>query len=387
MTYAETMPVRRPAWMNDELEALRASAREFYEREYVPHDDRWSRQQYVDRAAWNKAGAAGLLCASIPAAYGGGGGSFLHEAVINQEQYRAVSCGIANEVHSGIVAQYFLKFGTEEQRHSWLPRMGTGEYVSAMAMSEPGAGSDLRGMRTTARREGDYYVINGSKIFISNGHHADVICLAAKTDPDAGSRSISLIVLETKDLQGFRRGRILDKLGNKAQDTSELFFDDVRVPVANRLGAEGEGLSLMMRELPQERLLIAVQTIATMERAIELTVEFARQRGTGGAALIDMHDARFRLAQCKTQVHVARVFVDQCIELHMAGKLDTVKASMAKWWCTQIQCEVVDECLQLFGPYGYVLENPIARMYADVRVKKIVGGANEIMKEIIARSF
>lgn len=384
---SNTMPAARPNWMTDELGALQMASRQFYQREYIPNDDRWSKQQHVDREAWTKAGSAGLLCASIPKAYGGGGGNFAHEVVINQEQYRAVSCGVANEVHSGIVAQYFLKFGAEQQKQRWLPKMATGEYISAMAMSEPGAGSDLRSMRTTARREGDHYLINGAKIFISNGHLADLICLAAKTDPDGGSRSISLIVVETKDLQGFRRGRILDKIGNKAQDTSELFFDDVRVPVANLLGTEGDGLQLMMRELPQERLLIAVQAIATMERAIELTLEFLQDRQQCGARLTDMRDARLKLAECRTETQVARIFVDDCIEQHLAGELDTVTASMAKSWCTQKQCEVVDACLQLHGDHGYMREYPIARMYADVRVKKIVGGANEIMKEIIARSL
>lgn len=384
---SNTAPAAGPNWMTDELEALKMASRQFYEREYVPNDDRWSKQQYVDREAWTKAGAAGLLCASIPKAYGGGGGNFTHEVVINQEQYRALSCGVANEVHSGIVAQYFLKFGTEQQKQSWLPKMATGEYISAMAMSEPGAGSDLRSMRSTARREGDYFVINGAKTFISNGHLADLICLAVKTAPDAGSQSISLIVVETKDLQGFRRGRILDKMGNKAQDTSELFFDDVRVPVANLLGGEGDGLQLMMRELPQERLLIAVQAIATMERAIELTLEFVQQRQHAGDLPTDMQNARLALAQCQAETQVARIFVDACIDQHLSGELDTVTASMAKSWCTQKQCEVVDACLQLHGANGYLLEYPIARMYVDVRVKKIVGGANEIMKEIIARSL
>jgi len=291
-------------------------------------------------------------------------------------------------VHSAILAHYILNYGTEAQKQRWLPRMATGELVGAIAMSEPGAGSDLKSIRATAARDGDAYVVNGAKTFITNGLHADLICVVVKTDPQAGSRGISLIMLETRDLPGFRRGRLLEKLGQKSLDTAELFFDEVRAPVSNLLGeVEGRGFAQLMQQLPRERLLIAVGAVATMRRAIDETVAYTRTRQVFGQPLIDMQNTRFKLAECETVATIAARFVDDCIARQLDGTLDLPTAAMAKWWTTQMNCQVIDECLQLHGGYGYMLEYPIARMYADARVGKIYGGSNEIMKEIIARGL
>jgi acyl-CoA dehydrogenase len=375
-------------WMNEELEMLRDTARRFFQRECVPNEQRWREQHHADRDIWTRAGAAGLLCASIPEEYGGGGGSFLHEAVICEEQMAAMAMSFSNNVHSGIVAHYILAYGSEEQKRRWLPRMATGELVAAIAMSEPGAGTDLQRIKTQARRDGERYRISGSKTFITNGLHANLICVAVKTDASGGAKGVSLLIAETAGLEGFRRGPLLDKLGQKTLDTTELFFEGVKVPAANLLGGEeGRGFAQLMQQLPQERLLIAVGTVATMRRAIDDTLAYVRERQVFGAALIAMQNTRFKLAECETQATVARSFVDDCIARLQRKELDVPTAAMAKWWTTDTCCRIVDECLQLHGGYGYMNEYPIARLYADVRVGRIYGGANEVMKEIIARAM
>jgi len=378
----------RAAWMDADLALFQDATRRIFDKEFAPDEERWRKQQHADRDIWTRAGRLGLLCVSMPEAYGGGAGSFAHEAIVAAEQARAMVHGFSNNVHSAILAHYILNYGTEAQRQRWLPGMATGERVGAIAMSEPGAGADLKSVRTTARRDGDTYVLNGSKTFITNGLHADLICVVAKTDPHAGSRGVSLIMVQTDDLPGFRRGRLLEKLGQKSGDTAELFFDDVRVPAANLLGeAEGQGFTQLMQQLPRERLLIAVGAVATMRRAIDDTVAYTKTRQVFGQALIDMQNTRFKLAECETVATIAARFVDDCIARQLQGTLDLPTAAMAKWWTTQMNCQVIDECLQLHGGYGYMLETPIARMYADARVGKIYGGSNEIMKEIIARGM
>ena len=379
----------RPSWMDDELQMLRDAVRKFYDTEMEPHEARWQEQGQVDRDFWNRAGEAGILCDSVPEEYGGAGGDFRHEAVILEEQHRGRGVsGFANAVHSTICAHYILDYGTEEQKKRWLPRMASGDAVCAIAMTEPGTGSDLQSIKTTALMDGNEYVINGSKTFISNGQHADLVIVVAKTDPSKGGKGISLIVVETENKKGFARGRNLDKIGLKSQDTSELFFDNVRVGPENLLGGEeGQGFKQLMVALPQERLALAVGGAAVMETALEETVRYTTERKVFGKSLLEMQNTRFKLAEAKTIAHVARVFVDNCIERHINGGLDATTASMAKWWVTQMQCDVVDECLQLHGGYGYMTEYPIAQMFADARVQKIYGGSNEIMKELIARSL
>lgn len=378
----------RPRWMNEELQLLQDSARRFFEAEFVPQEERWSKAMLMDRNAWNKAGEVGLLCASIPEEYGGSGGDARHDLVIFGQQARCLIGSFSNTVHSGIVAHYLLAYGSEEQKRKWLPGMASGQLVGAVAMSEPDAGSDLKAVRTRARREGDEYVINGSKIFITNGYHADLIFLVCKVGEGNSARDISIIVLETADLPGFKRGRVLEKIGNKGSDTAELFFDGVRVPAANLLGPQtGLGFSQLMEQLPLERLYIANNACWQMERALEMTVAYVQQRQVFGQRLADLQNTRFKLAECKTEASIARVFVDECIEEYLAGQLSSERAAMAKWWATQKCCEIVDQCLQLHGGNGFILDYPIARMYTNVRVGPIYGGSNEIMKEIIARSF
>ncbi|MBL8361981.1 MAG: acyl-CoA dehydrogenase family protein [Rubrivivax sp.] len=378
----------RRAWEGDDVALLRENARRFFQRECVPNELRWRAQHHAERGLWNKAGTAGLLCASIPEAYGGGGGSFVHEAVLCEEQWYWLSYAFSNNVHSGIVAHYLLAYGREDQKRRWLPKMATGELVSAIAMTEPGAGTDLQRIRTQARRDGDAYVINGSKIFITNGLHADLVCVAVKTDAAAGSKGISLVMVETAGLAGFRRGQPLDKIGQKLNDTTELFFDDVRVPAENLLGdAEGQGFVQLMQQLPRERLIIAVGSVALMRRAIDETLAHVRERQVFGQPLLKQQNTRFVLAECETQARVAQAYVDDCIARLQAGTLDVPTAAMAKWWTTDTACKVVDECVQMFGGYGYMNEYPIARLYTDVRVGRIYGGANEVMKELIAREL
>lgn len=382
------MDTPRQGWMDADLALFQDSTRRLFEKEFAPDEEKWRKQQHADREVWHKAGRMGLLCVSMPEAYGGGGGSFAHEAVVAAEQARAMVYGFSNNVHSAILAHYILNYGTEAQKRRWLPKMATGELVGAIAMSEPGAGSDLKSVRTTAVREGSEYVVSGSKTFITNGLHADLICVVAKTDAQAGAKGVSLIMVETRDLPGFRRGRLLEKLGQKSLDTAELFFDGVRVPEDNLLGGvEGRGFTQLMQQLPRERLLIAVGAVATMRRAIDETVAYARTRQVFGQALIELQNTRFKLAECETVATIAARFVDDCIQRQLDGTLDLSTAAMAKWWATQMNCQVIDECLQLHGGYGYMLEYPIARMYADARVGKIYGGSNEIMKEIIARGM
>jgi acyl-CoA dehydrogenase len=373
--------------MTDEMFMLRELARAFFEREAVPHHERWAEQHHVDREFWRKAGEAGLLCASIPEQYGGGGGTFGHEVVINEEYARTLDKGFGNSVHSTTCAHYILSYGTEEQKDRWLPGMATGELVCGIAMTEPGAGSDLQGIKTRAVRQGDEYLISGAKTFISNGINADLMITVARTDADQHARGISLLVVET-DRPGYSRGRVLEKLGMKGQDTVELFYDNVRVPADNLLGGtEGQGFGQLMTQLPQERLSIAVGAVASMERVLELTVQYTKERTAFGRELIRFQNTRFELAECATEVRIARVFLDDCIRRHIACELDTATASMAKWWATETQCRVIDRCLQLFGGYGYMLEYPVARAYADARGQKIYGGTNEIMKELIARTL
>jgi acyl-CoA dehydrogenase len=375
------------SWMSPDLEVYRDTLRRFIETEVTPHQERWAKQQHVDRALWTKAGALGALCADIPDEYGGTGGDFAHMAALFEELGAAGDTAFGVHVHI-IVAHYLLNHGTEEQKRRYLPQLASGAMIAAIAMSEPAAGSDLQGIRTRAVKDGDGYVINGSKIFISNGYLADLIVVVAKTDAAAGARGISLLLVETRNVEGFRVGRILDKVGQKGQDTCELFFDNVRVPAAAVLGgAEGKGFAQLMSELPYERTLVAIGAVAAIERALRLTLEYARERSAFGQKLIELQNVRFKLAEIRTYAVVARTFVDRCIVQVMDGTLDTATASMAKWYLTDLQCKVVDECVQIFGGYGYMLEYPIARMYVDARVQPIYGGTNEIMKEIIARSL
>lgn len=377
-------------WMTDELRILAQNVRRFLEREFVQHRERWDKQGRVDREAWSKAGEAGLLCSSIPEAYGGGGGSYAHELVICEETSRAGlngGFGTGNVVHC-IAAHYILAYGTEEQKQRWLPGMASGALVSAVAMTEPGTGSDLQAVRTRAVKEGESYVINGQKTFISNGQIADIVVVVAKTDPSAQARGVSLIVVETEGAKGFRRGRKLEKIGLQAQDTSELFFEDLRVPAANLLGGvEGEGFTQLMVQLAWERLSCAFSGAVAMQRAVELTVEYVKQREAFGKKLIEFQNTQFKLAEAKTQSQIARIYLDELIVRLLDGKLDPTSAAMAKLWTTETQCRVIDECLQFFGGYGYIMEYPIARLYADARVQKIYAGSNEIMKLLIARSL
>lgn len=374
-------------WMNPELEGFRDAVRRFLEAEVVPHRERWNKQQHVDRELWRKGGEMGILLADIPEAYGGSGGTFAHQAIVFEELSQAGDTAFGLHVHA-IVAHYLLNQGTEEQKRRYLPRLASGDMIAAIAMSEPGAGSDLKGVRTTALRDGDGYTINGSKTFISNGYLADLIVVVVKTEPDAGAKGISLMLVETHDCEGFRVGRILDKIGQKGQDTCELFFDNVRVPHDAVLGGvEGRGFAQLMNELPYERTILGVAGVAAIERALRLTIEHVRERKAFGQPLIEMQNTRFVLAEVKTEATVARTFIDRCIVDMIEGRMDTVLASMAKYWISDLQCKLIDQCLQLFGGYGYMLEYPIAQMYADARVQRIYGGANEIMKEIISRSL
>ena len=388
MTVNDALSVPRPSWMTEDLILLEEQAGRFLDAELVPHLERWHEQGIMDRAVWNRLGEAGLLCAGIPEEYGGAGGTFAHETVINRAFALKGFDQIGAPLHSGIVAPYILKYGTEEQKKRWLPRMATGELVGAIAMTEPGAGSDLQGVRTSAKKSGNGYVLNGSKIFITNGQHANLIVVVARTDPDAGHRGISLMVVETDGVSGFRRGRKLKKLGMDWADTSELFFEDVQLPAESLLGSEeGQGFVQLMGELPQERLIVATAAIGVIERALRLTIDYVKERKAFGKAIIEFQNTQFELAECKTEATIGRVFHDSCVERHVAGALDTVTASMAKYWLTDLQNKIVDRCLQLFGGYGYMDEYPISRMYRDSRVQRIYAGTNEIMKMLIARSL
>ena len=375
------------AWINDELRMFRTSLRKFLQKEFAPQQARWCEQKRPDAAAWLAAGGVGMLLPDVPVAYGGGGGNFAHATVVTEELAHAgINFGAAIQ---GIVARYLLTYASAAQKQRWLPAMARGELIGAIAMSEPGAGSDLQAIRTSARRVGDRYFINGTKTFISNAAHAGIICLAVKTDAGAtGPKGISMIVVETGDLCGYEVGQALEKSGMHGQDTCELFFNDVSVPAANLLGGvEGRGFAQMMEQLPYERLLIAVGAVAMMESAVEITTRYVQERSVFGKPLMDFQNTRFKLAECGTEAHIGRVFLDDCIERCIAGQLDDATSAMAKYWLTECQCRIVDECLQLFGGYGYMTEYPIARMWADSRVQRIYGGTNEIMKEVIACSL
>ncbi|AVH23004.1 acyl-CoA dehydrogenase family protein [Nocardia cyriacigeorgica] len=381
------MTTYRSCWMNEDLDALRELARAFFEKEVAPNVDKYIEQHHVDRDLWNKAGELGLLCLSIPEEYGGGGGTFAHEAVLIEEQARVVDTAWGQSLHNGIVAHYLLAYGTEEQKQQWLPKMASGEVVGAIAMTEPGTGSDLQNVKTKAIRDGDEYIVNGSKTFITNGAQADLIIVVVKTDTSQGASGISLVLVEA-DRPGFRRGRVLDKIGQKGQDTSELFFEDVRIPVSNLLGtAEGQGFIQLMQQLPQERLIIAVGSVAGMEVALEHTLRYTKEREAFGRSVFGFQNTKFKLAEVATEAKIARVFTDDCIAKHIAGELDIPTVAMAKWWTTERAMSVASECLQLHGGYGYMTEYPISRMWVDNRVQMIYAGTNEIMKEIIARSL
>ncbi len=384
----DALNLPRPRWMTEDLVLLEEQARRFVAAAYVPHLERWNEEGIYDREAWSKAGAAGLLCPAIPEEYGGAGGTFAHEAVINRELSLAGFDAFGAPLHSGIVAPYILHYGTDEQKRRWLPRLAAGELVGAIAMSEPDAGSDLQGVCTTAKRSGNGYVLNGSKTFITNGQHANLIIVVAKTDVSAGAKGVSLMVVETESAQGFRRGRKLKKLGLDSADTSELFFEDVRLPPESLLGTEeGQGFAQLMSDLPRERLIVAVHAQAMIERAIALTVDYVKQRQAFGKKIIEFQNTQFALAECKSEATIARVFHDYCIECYLDRELDTVTASMAKYWLTDLQGKIIDRCLQFFGGYGYMEEFPISRMYRDARVMRIYAGTNEIMKLLIARSL
>ncbi len=384
----DVLTVPRPAWMTEDLVLLEQQARRFIGSEFVPHLEQWHEEHFYPREVWTKAGAAGLLCATMPEEYGGAGGSFAHEAVINREYSLAGFDTFGAPLHSGIVAPYILHYGTEEQKRRWLPKLATGDLVGAIAMSEPGAGSDLQGVRTTAKKSGNGYVLNGSKTFITNGQHADLIIVVAKTDPAQGAKGVSLMVVETVGAAGFRRGRKLKKLGMDSADTSELFFDDVALPAESLLGfEEGQGFYQLMKELPQERLIVSTHAVAMIERGLALTIDYVKQRQAFGKKLLEFQNTQFVLAECKSEATVAKVFLDHCIERHVKGELDTVTASMAKYWLTDLLDKIIDRCLQLFGGYGYMDEYPISRLYRDARVMRIYAGTNEIMKLVIARSL
>jgi long-chain-acyl-CoA dehydrogenase len=384
----EILNLPRPAWMTEDVVLLEAQARRFIAAEFVPHLEGWHEEHFYPREVWTKAGAAGLLCASMPEEYGGAGGSFAHEAVIDREYSLAGFDTFGASLHSGIVAPYILKYGTEEQKRRWLPKLATGELIGAVAMTEPGTGSDLQGVRTTAKKSGNGYVLNGSKTFITNGQHANLIIVVAKTDPKQGAKGVSLMVVETVDATGFRRGRKLKKLGMDSADTSELFFEDVSLPAESLLGLEeGQGFYQLMKELPQERLIVATHAVAMIERALALTIDYVKQRQAFGKKIVEFQNTQFVLAECKSEATVAKVFLDHCIERHLKGELDTVTASMAKYWHSDLVGKIVDRCLQLFGGYGYMDEYPISRLYRDARVMRIYAGTNEIMKLLIARSL
>ena len=373
-----------------EHEAFRDSFRRFMEKEIAPHHEAWEEQGYVDRAVWNKAGDNGFLCMTMPEAYGGSEADKLYSVVQMEELARGGFSGIGYGLHSEIVAPYILHYGTEAQKQKYLPLLASGAMVGAIAMSEPAAGSDLQGVKTTALKQADgTYLLNGSKTFITNGWHADLVIVVAKTQPDAGAKGTSLFLVE-RGMPGFEKGKRLKKLGLKAQDTSELFFDNVKLDAGQLLGGqamENRGFVCLMEQLPWERLQIAIGAVSAAQAAIDWTVSYVKDRKVFGQTVAAFQNTRYKLAEMQTEVQVARVFVDKCCELVNVGKLDTATASMAKYWCSDLQCKVMDECVQLFGGYGYMWEYPITRAYADARVQRIYGGTNEIMKEVISRGM
>lgn len=384
----EVLGVPKPDWKTDDVVMLEEMATKFLEAEVLPHYDRFEKQEMFDRSVWELAGENGLLCASMPEEYGGAGGTYAHESAILEAISHVGVDGFGIALHNSIVAPYILHYGSEEQKQKWLPKMATGELIGAIAMTEPGAGSDLQGVKTSAKRDGNHYVINGSKTFITNGQLANLVIVVTKTDPAQGAKGTSIFVVETDGQQGFERGRNLDKVGLKSNDTSEMFFNDVRVPASNLLGTEeGQGFVQLMQQLPQERLQIGGTAIAMAERAIAITSDYVKERKAFGKAVIEFQNTQFKLAELKTEATIGRVFYNHCVERHVNGGLDPVTASMAKYWLSDLQNKVVDECLQLHGGYGYMNEYPIARMFRDARVQRIYGGTNEIMKLLIARSL
>ncbi len=384
------LQVEKPAFMAvEELNIFEDAVGRFFDQHAGPAQvQKWREAGIVERELWFKAAEAGLLGVSVSEAYGGAGGDFRHEAVIIEQMGLKGVEGFGIALHNGIVAPYIEAFGTEEQKQRWLPKIVSGEMVTAIAMTEPGAGSDLQGVRTTAKKQGNHYVISGQKTFITNGQTANLICVVCKTDPAAGAKGVSLLFVETDDADGFERGRNLDKVGHEAGDTSELFFNDVRVPTANLLGHdEGQGFYQLMQKLPQERLIIAWQGMSMIERALAVTIDYVKQRQAFGKRIIDFQNTQFKLAEAKTEATIAKVFINHCTELHLAGKLDPATVSMAKYWITDLQCKIIDECLQLHGGYGYMNEYAIGQMFKDSRVQRIYGGTNEIMKVLIARTL
>ncbi len=375
---------------NSDHEAFRDAFRKFCDKEIAPFHEQWEEQGYVDRAVWRKAGDNGFLCMTMPEAYGGSDADKLYSVVQMEELARGGYSGIGYSLHSEIVAPYILHYGTEAQKKKYLPQLASGAMVGAIAMSEPAAGSDLQGVKTTALKQADgSYLLNGSKTFITNGWHADLVIVVAKTNPAAGAKGTSLLLVE-RGMPGFETGKRLKKLGLKAQDTSELFFTDVTVPADNLLGGEAHenrGFICLMEQLPWERLQIAITAVASAQAAIDWTLAYVKERKVFGQPVASFQNTRYTLAELQTEVQVARVFVDKCSELVLADKLDTATASMAKYWCSDLQCKVMDECVQLFGGYGYMWEYPITRAYADARVQRIYGGTNEIMKEVISRAM
>jgi acyl-CoA dehydrogenase len=375
------------AIFGEEHNIYRQSVRRFIEKSVSPHYERWEREGQVPRGFWTDAGAAGLLCPMVPEVYGGAGGDYLFNAIVLEELVRAGATGLGGvSVHNDIVVPYIVDLGTEEQKRYWLPRMVSGEAVAAIGMTEPSGGTDLKGLRTTAKRDGNHYVIDGQKTFITNGQTADIVVLAAKTDPKAGSKGISLFVVEATR-EGYRHGRQLGKVGQHAADTAELFFDGVRVPADHLLGEEGRGFAHMMEKLPQERLAIAIIGAAHAEAAHAWTIAYVKERKAFGQAVFDFQNTRFKLAEMAAEITLGRLFVDTCLKAHLQGTLDVPTAAMAKFWVTDMASRVIDECLQLFGGYGYMREFPIARAWIDARVQRIYGGTNEIMKELVARSL
>ncbi|WP_308192575.1 acyl-CoA dehydrogenase family protein [Nocardioides sp. CFH 31398] len=373
--------------LEQEHEDFRATARAFMDREVVPHHAEWEAAGIVPRELWRKAGEAGLLCFDVPEEYGGlGTTDFRFNLVLSEEMSRAMASGPGFPVHTDIIVPYITTLGTEEQKRRWLPGCVSGETISAIAMTEPGAGSDLQGIRTSAIDKGDHWVLNGSKTFISNGINADLVIVVCRTDPDAGHQGISLLVVE-RGMEGFERGRNLDKVGMKAQDTAELSFDDVVVPKENLLGEEGQGFVYLMQNLPQERLSIAMIAVTACERLLELSLAYVKERQAFGRPISKFQHTRFTLAEMATEVHVARVFLDDCVRRHNEGTLDTSLASMAKWWTTELQTKIADVAVQLHGGYGYMMEYPVAKAFLDSRVQTIYGGTTEIQKEIIGRSL
>ncbi|MCW2611132.1 MAG: hypothetical protein QOC93_1314 [Actinomycetota bacterium] len=369
----------------EEHTAFRDLARSFAEKHIVPHHDRWEREGIVDRELWTRAGEAGLLGTDIPVEYGGGGQlDFRFNAVLDEELVRVGASGVGFGLHNDVVGPYLRELSTEEQKQRWLPGFCSGEIITAIAMSEPAAGSDLAGIKTVARRDGDSYVLNGSKTFITNGIHADLVIVVAKTDPDKGAHGISLLIVE-RGMAGFERGRNLDKVGLKAQDTAELFFDDVRIPAENLLGAQDQGFYHLMQMLPQERLSIAVAAVAACEKMVEMTVDYVKGRTAFGRPVGSFQNTRFTMAELATETTIARTFVNHCVAEHLEGRLTVSDAAMAKWWTTELQNKVADRCLQMHGGYGYMSEYPISKAWRDSRVQSIYGGSTEIMKEIVGR--